>query len=30
MNINLFSDSIIELIFRNSERVDAILDYVLI
>ena len=27
MNINLFSDSIIELIFRNSERVEAYLDY---
>jgi len=30
MNINLSSDSIIELIFRKSETVDAILDYVLI
>jgi hypothetical protein len=30
MNINIFSDSIIELIFRKSETVDAILDYVLI
>jgi hypothetical protein len=28
MNINLFSDSIIELIFRNSEKVEAYLDYV--
>ena len=29
MNINLFSDSIIELIFRNSKKVDAYLDSVL-
>ena len=28
MNINFFSDLIIELIFRNSEKVDAYLDSV--